>query len=108
LDELERNNWTYDNNRLGLFPDNNILKPDDVPEKPEGEAPPDITDENPADEDMNNRKMLDLFNDNFKRRPVLIAKVDSDNNISSVRNDIFYMESDYILEMVTLFGCQIL
>lgn len=46
-------------------------------------------------------RMMDRFYDNTTRTAVLVARVDYTGGISTVRNDMFYMEEDYIEELVS-------
>ena len=45
-------------------------------------------------------RMMDWFADNTTRTAVLVVRLEVDGSFTCVRNDMFYMESDYIKEIV--------
>ena len=50
--------------------------------------------------DIPGRRMMDQFGDMTTRTPVLVVKIDEQQNITAVRNDMFYMGQSYIEEVV--------
>ncbi len=51
-------------------------------------------------DNMPGGRLMDNFGDKFARTPVLLVRVSEDGEFESIRNDIFYMEDEYIDEVL--------
>ena len=73
MDESAINNWTqFDFGQSGMF----------------------------GGKDIPGGRMMDQFGDMTARTPVLVVKIDENQNITAIRNDMFYMGQSYIEEVV--------
>ena len=76
---------------------------DDAHDDIDNDTHDDIDEKKSSDmvDDKKDRRMMESFGDRTARTAVLIVKVDSQGTVSSVRNDMFYMEDSYIDEVVS-------
>ncbi|MBO4862906.1 MAG: HAMP domain-containing histidine kinase [Eubacterium sp.] len=98
MDRLARNNWKESDSDFfpWFMPEND----DNLPERPDST---DSSDESaPAIPDVfpQGGRMMDNFGDRTTRTAVLVVKVDEAGNVTSVRNEMFYMGDSYIDEVV--------
>ena len=79
---------------------NSLNKPEDSSQNNPQNNSQNSPQNEPRPSDGSYGRMMDRFGDRTARRAVLVVNISSDGSIEPIRNDMFYMEDDYVTEVV--------